>query len=205
MASKAGLERVHANNARLSAAIERTCAIGQARLFATGREADRHMVWIRAELLPCESFPAVTILSPVDLARFTVEFADLMKPAASLTWKRRSLNGLVAFVGFLLSPLSWWNDLVVNVPLALAFAWVVSLLYRPAFEASFVLGYWLTNIVGMVLMHWGGSQALAAEWKPYDGKRFRKDLAIALAYTAVIVVLVKLGVLGPLPIQVGPR
>ena len=27
----------------------------------------------------------------------------------------------------MLSPLSWWNDLFVNVPLALVFAWLVSL------------------------------------------------------------------------------
>ena len=42
---------------------------------------------------------------------------------------------------FLLSPLSWWNDLFVNVPLALAFAWVVSWFWPTAFTASFVLGY----------------------------------------------------------------
>ena len=54
-------------------------------------------------------------------------------------------NSWAAFIGFMLSPLSWWNDLFVNVPLALAFAWLVSLFWPAVFTASFVLGYWLRN------------------------------------------------------------
>ena len=46
----------------------------------------------------------------------------------------------------MLSPLSWWNDLFVNVPLALAFAWIVSFFYKPAFEICVIVGYWLSNI-----------------------------------------------------------
>jgi hypothetical protein len=38
----------------------------------------------------------------------------------------------------MLSPLSWWNDLFVNLPLALVFAWLVGLFYKPAFEIAWV-------------------------------------------------------------------
>ena len=37
-----------------------------------------------------------------------------------MSWKRKAYGGLLGFIGFLLSPLSWWNDLFVNVPLAVA-------------------------------------------------------------------------------------
>src|SRR5437879_10644200 len=72
-----------------------------------------------------------------------------------MAWKRKLTGGAVAMIGFMLSPLSWWNDLFVNVPIALAFAWAVSFLYKPAFEASLIVGYWLTNVLGFILMHKG--------------------------------------------------
>jgi hypothetical protein len=97
----------------------------------------------------------------------------------------------------MLSPLSWWNDLVVNVPLALAFAWVISAFHRPAFAASFVVGYWLTNVLGFVLMH-KGAAAMFSKPKPYDWKRIAIDVAISLAYTALILVLLKLKIIAPL-------
>lgn len=106
---------------------------------------------------------------------------------------------MIAFIGFLLSPLSWWNDLFVNIPLAWAFAWLVSLVYRPAFTVAFVVGYWLTNVLGFVLLHKGGAQALTGEVLPYTRKAILRDLAISLAYTGLIVLAIHLGWLKPLP------
>src|SRR5262249_26236206 len=63
-------------------------------------------------------------------------------------WKRKAQGGVLAFIGFMLSPLSWWNDLFVNVPLAVGFAWLVAFFYRPAFESAVIIGYWLTNLIG---------------------------------------------------------
>jgi hypothetical protein len=77
-----------------------------------------------------------------------------------MPWKRKFKGGVLAMVGFMLSPLSWWNDLFVNVPLALAFAWVVSLLYPPSFKIACVMGYWLTNVLGFVLLHKGAQSML---------------------------------------------
>jgi cellulose synthase/poly-beta-1,6-N-acetylglucosamine synthase-like glycosyltransferase len=99
----------------------------------------------------------------------------------------------------MLSPLSWWNDLFVNVPLALAFAWVISCFYRGAFAGSFVLGYWLTNLLGLVLMQWGAETAFSDKFKQYGRRQIARDLVISLLYTALIVALVKLHVLAPLP------
>jgi hypothetical protein len=113
-------------------------------------------------------------------------------------WKRKFSGGVLAGIGFMLSPLSWWNDLFVNVPLALAFAWIVSLFYRPAFEVCVIVGYWLSNVAGFVLMHKGAQKMLSETDKKYSWRNLLKDIGISLLYTGLIVLLIKAGVLKPL-------
>ena len=114
-----------------------------------------------------------------------------------MAWKRKIAGGTVAFIGYMLSPLSWWNDMFVNVPLALAFAWVVSLFWPSAFGVSCVVGYWLTNVLGFILMHKGAQQMLKEGTPQYTRRDLFKDLAISLLYTLLIVALLKWGVLKP--------
>jgi hypothetical protein len=114
-----------------------------------------------------------------------------------MTWQRKTWGSMVALIGYMLSPLSWWNDTFVNLPLALAFAWLVSLLYKPAFTPSLVIGYWLTNVLGFILMHKGAQQVLSRQQNEYSCRDLLKDLAVSLLYTLLIVALVKFGVLKP--------
>ena len=118
--------------------------------------------------------------------------------ARIMAWKRKVSGGILAFVGYMLSPLSWWNDLFVNVPLALVFAWVVSFFYRPAFEWSVIVGYWLTNVLGFVLMQKGGEKIFSKQDKPYSRRALLRDMGISLLYTGLIVLLVKLEILKPI-------
>lgn len=115
-----------------------------------------------------------------------------------MKWRRKIEGGALAFIGFLLSPLSWWNDLFVNVPLAVGFGWIISLVYKPAFEVAVIVGYWLTNVLGLVLMQKGLQRAVSAgEARPYTRRDLLRDLGTSLLYTALIVVLEKLKVLQP--------
>ena len=90
----------------------------------------------------------------------------------------RRLGGKLAWkaafaVGYILSPASWWNDLVVNVPLALAIAKALEPLGVPL-ATGFVLGYWLTNALGVLLMAAGvGAHA--------PGSSTRRSLLLGLA------------------------
>ena len=111
--------------------------------------------------------------------------------------KRKFSGGVIAFIGYMLSPLSWWNDAFVNWPLALVFAWVVAFFYKPAFGASMILGYWLTNIAGFVLLHKGGGKLLSDTDPPYTWRSFARDMGVSVAYTLLIVALLKWGVLQP--------
>lgn len=91
----------------------------------------------------------------------------------------------------MLSPLSWWNDTFVNIPLALAFAWIVALFYKPAFEVSWIVGYWLTNVLGFVLMHKGAEKIVRKEDKKYSWRHALRDISISLLYTGLMVLLLK--------------
>ena len=113
--------------------------------------------------------------------------------------KRKISGGTLAFVGFMLSPLSWWNDLFVNIPLALAFAWLVSLFWPSVYLASFILGYWITNLLGFVLLQKGAQQMATEKPVPYTRWSFLRDVLTSLGYTLLIVALVKYGILKPLP------
>ena len=105
--------------------------------------------------------------------------------------QRRIAGGFLGFVGFMLSPLSWWNDLFVNVPLAVAFGWLVALIRPSAFMAAAIVGYWLTNVLGFILMHKGAKLAMNRDTpaKPV-WRRFLVDVGVSLLYTLFIVALV---------------
>jgi hypothetical protein len=121
------------------------------------------------------------------------------------TLKRKSSGGALVFIGFMLSPLSWWNDAFVNLPLALAFAWVIALFYKPAFAPAVVLGYWITNVLGFVLMHKGGAKIVTETDAPITRRTLLRDLIISLLYTLLIVALIKLKVLQPLSDYFGKK
>jgi hypothetical protein len=120
-----------------------------------------------------------------------------------MAWKRKVAGGAVALIGFMLSPLSWWNDLFVNVPLALAFAWLVSWFYKPAFAVALVAGYWLTNVLGFILMHKGAQQVWSEKPGRYSRRDLLRDVGISLLYTMLIVLLVKFGILKPIQSYLG--
>jgi hypothetical protein len=120
-----------------------------------------------------------------------------MSPASTnhAKWLRRGCSSVIAAVGFVLSPLSWWNDLVVNVPIAWLFAWPFSAWDERLYVPAFVLGYWLTNILGLILLHKGIVGAIS------DKKTsLRSQFIAASVYTAVIAIAAWLGWL-PSPTQ----
>lgn len=106
----------------------------------------------------------------------------------------------MACIGYMLSPLSWWNDAYVNIPIAYACAWLTSYLYPRIFLPVFAGTYLMTNILGFVLLQKGITRTLSKENHEkirYTRRNLAKDIAISLGYTALMVLLVKSGIIKP--------
>ncbi|MFI5296037.1 MAG: hypothetical protein ACHQ0Y_13560 [Thermodesulfovibrionales bacterium] len=106
----------------------------------------------------------------------------------------------MACIGYFLSPLSWWNDPYVNVPIAYFCAWVVSIFFPQLFLLAFVGAYMGTNVLGFILLHKGIGKTLSkadSEKVRYTRKDLMRDFSISLAYTLLIVALVKLKIVQP--------
>jgi hypothetical protein len=108
--------------------------------------------------------------------------------------KRVIQGGLLAVIGYILSPLTWWNDLIINIPLAYVFAIPFGYISRNLFFPAMIIGYWLTNIAGFILMHQGVKGVLKKD-KGYSKKEFLRDLIISIIYTALMVILILLKII----------
>ncbi|MDJ0798973.1 MAG: hypothetical protein QNJ51_19500 [Calothrix sp. MO_167.B12] len=98
-------------------------------------------------------------------------------------------------LGYMLSPLSWWNDLFFNLPIAYLFGYLCSWIFPDLFLAGTIVGYWLSNVLGILMMQMGATDIFLGE-RP---KNLKKDMAIGLgsstAYTLLILGLVYFHVL----------
>jgi hypothetical protein len=115
--------------------------------------------------------------------------------AGSKMVKERLKCILLSWAGYILSPLSFWNDAFVNIPIAYAIGLLFGILSRKFFLPGMIFGYWLSNILGFVLLHKGivcigkpGGQLLK-----FTKGQLITDGIISLAYTIGIVILVKIG------------
>jgi hypothetical protein len=121
---------------------------------------------------------------------------DFIEIAGREIEKDKVKGGLLATVGYLLSPVSWWNDLFVNIPIAYAFGALFGLVSEDLFLPAMVAGYWITNILGFVLMH-RGAKVIVSKKKVvgYSKRELVTDLAISAVYTIIVAILVVTGVL----------
>ena len=67
--------------------------------------------------------------------------------------KKRLKCTVLSVSGYLLSPLSFWNDLFINFPIAYVFGVLFGLISQKLFLTGLIAGYWLSNIAGFVLLH----------------------------------------------------
>lgn len=110
-------------------------------------------------------------------------------------WVNRLWGGTLVVVGYLLSPLCWWNDLVINLPLALGFGYLASRPWPDALVPMTGVGYWLTNVVGFVLMQQGATTALQKDSQDFSSHALRNGLLTSTVYTVAVVLLIQLRIL----------
>jgi len=105
-------------------------------------------------------------------------------------------------LGWLLSPMCWWNDLVFNLPLAYGVGWLVKQIQPDWFAGGMVAGYWLSNVVGIVLMQTSALEVFQDPDQPQ--KKLRNEILLGVltssAYTLLVYGLVRWGVIHtPIP------
>ena len=113
--------------------------------------------------------------------------------------KRKGFGALIATIGFILSPLTWWNDLLVNLPLAFGFAWIIGKLLSFVITVNIYLfltltavGYFLTNVIGFMMMHKGAM--LCKNTKKHDFN-WKKNSLYALLAFALVLLTIQVGLL----------
>lgn len=99
------------------------------------------------------------------------------------------IKGLVFVgVGYMLSPLSWWNDLFFNLPIAYLFGYAVSWISQDLFLPFTIVGYWISNVLGILMMQMGVTDIFVEQQQE---RNLKKDLLVGLgsstAYTFLIV------------------
>ncbi|MEM9926053.1 MAG: hypothetical protein AAF915_20275 [Cyanobacteria bacterium P01_D01_bin.50] len=102
---------------------------------------------------------------------------------------------LLIGIGYMLSPLSWWNDLFFNLPIAYLFGYLVSWISPDLFIPFTIIGYWISNILGILMMQIGATDMFFEQKQ----NNLKKDLLVGLgsstAYTLLILGLLYLHIL----------
>ncbi|MCC5630274.1 hypothetical protein LC613_20540 [Nostoc sphaeroides CHAB 2801] len=124
---------------------------------------------------------------------------DLQQPTPKEFKKdifKKLRGGFFLVLGYLLSPLCWWNDLLFNLPIAYGFGYACSLLSPKLLLPCSIIGYWLSNIVGILLMQFGSKDIFQKEPQEHNLKKeLISGLISSTAYTVLIILLIQLKIL----------
>ncbi|BAZ37080.1 hypothetical protein NIES4101_30010 [Calothrix sp. NIES-4101] len=105
-------------------------------------------------------------------------------------------GGFFLVIGFLLSPMSWWNDLFFNLPIAYGFGYLCSLFSKDLLFPCAIAGYWLSNVLGILLMQAGVMDVLPNQSSERNLKQeLLTGLASSTAYTLAILALIHFKIL----------
>lgn len=108
--------------------------------------------------------------------------------------KQKLRGGILFIIGYILSPFSWWNDVVINLPFSYLVANIVSYFLSGTFEWVFILWYWITNLVGLFLMHLGQNDFFNKKFKP---RKVWQVVIITLIYSFGIIILTRTKIVIP--------
>ena len=73
---------------------------------------------------------------------------------------KKKLKALLFFIGWLLSPFTWWNDAFVNIPLSYLIANLLFYTTHLPFKWLIIGSYWFTNALGLFFMYFYGESLI---------------------------------------------
>lgn len=98
-------------------------------------------------------------------------------------------------IGWLLSPLTLWNDAFINIPISYVCASLVTKFSDIDFLQSVLVFYWLSNLLGIGLMFFSGR--LMAKDKGYSFGSVLSTAFTIIIYSVILILLVDLNILKP--------
>lgn len=96
---------------------------------------------------------------------------------------------MVFIIGFLLSPLTPWNDLFLNIPIAVFLAYLTSFFLNYELHTLTLFWYFLTNVVGLIMVHKGtisSIQSKAFEKVKKNNVSIIIDIILTTIYSLII-------------------
>ena len=115
-------------------------------------------------------------------------------PEEALAIKKLILR-LTFFLGWILSPLTFWNDALVNIPLSYICANLAFRLVHIKFLTLVLIFYWISNGLGLLLMYISGKNIFDS------GRGVLREiltlLATIAAYSLLLLILNKAGIIKP--------
>lgn len=143
----------------------------------------------------------MNLLKDINLKRLWVAETDSAAESSTLPQDsklslKKLKGGFLMVLGYLLSPLCWWNDLVFNLPIAYGVGYLCSLVSQDFLIPGAIVGYWLSNVAGILLMQAGFLDVAQGQ---STERNFKKELLTGVlsstAYTVVIVLLLQFKIL----------
>ncbi len=117
---------------------------------------------------------------------------DLRKKFNEIKTRKGLFRGILFLTGYILSPLTWWNDVFINIPISYVIASIISKIVGESyFPKLMVLAYLFTNVLGFLLMH------ISISWGKMSRRKLLIDIIIAAGYTILVYVLALLGYIKP--------
>ena len=102
----------------------------------------------------------------------------------------------IFFLGWILSPFTFWNDAIVNIPIAYICASLFMRLIPGKFLLLVLIFYWLSNGLGLLMMYFCAKNIV------HKGKGIGRDIVTFLitivVYSIILIALDKIGVLKPI-------
>jgi hypothetical protein len=106
------------------------------------------------------------------------------------------IKNSVFFIGWMLSPLTFWNDCFVNIPISYLCASLATRFVKADFLFLVLIFYWLSNGFGILLMYASGKSIM--QDKSNRLKALVTLLITVVIYSVIIIILNRAGILKPI-------
>jgi len=105
------------------------------------------------------------------------------------------IRNTVFFIGWLLSPLTFWNDAFINIPISYLAASLLIKVLPVKFLYLVLISYWFSNVLGLYMMYLSGSDIYKSREGVFKG--IKTLIITTTLYSLILVALARTGILRP--------